>query len=115
MPSIRQLPAPPFVRLLFVLSGLLFHPGTPVIAAGPPVRPNVLVIIADDLGWNDISLHGGATPTPHIDSLASAGMSFRNLIVNPVCSPTRAAPGRAGACAGVKKQAQRCGLNEIGL
>ena len=79
------------IRTAFVLFGVLCHSGTPVIAKESPVRPNVLVIIADDLGWNDISLHGGATPTPHIDSLASSGVSFRNLIVNPVCSPTRAA------------------------
>ena len=52
-------------------------------------RPNLLVILADDMGWNDISLHGSKTPTPHIDRLAGAGVAFRNLVVNPVCSPTR--------------------------
>lgn len=85
-------PAPAVaIRAVFVLFGVLCHSGTPVIAKESPARPNVLVIIADDLGRNDISLHCGATPTPHIDSLASSGVSFRNLIVNPVCSPTRAA------------------------
>lgn len=54
----------------------------------PPL--NVVVILADDLGWNDISLHGGATPTPNIDRLAAHGVEFRNLLVNSVCSPTRA-------------------------
>jgi arylsulfatase A-like enzyme len=64
----------------------------PLLAAGAPEeRPNVLVILADDLGWSDISLHGSQTPSPHIDRLAASGVAFRNLIVSSVCSPTRAA------------------------
>ena len=59
--------------------------------AAPPSHPNVVVILADDLGWNDISLHGSGTPTPNIDRLAATGVEFRNLIVNSVCSPSRAA------------------------
>lgn len=53
-------------------------------------RPNLLVILADDMGWNDISLHGSKTPTPHIDRLAGSGVALKNLVVNSVCSPTRA-------------------------
>ena len=62
-------------------------------ASGPATsgRPNIVVILADDLGWNDISLHGSATPTPNIDRLATSGVEFKNLVVNSVCSPTRAA------------------------
>ena len=56
----------------------------------PPTRANLLVILADDMGWNDLSLHGSKTPTPHIDRLASSGVAFKNLVVNSVCSPTRA-------------------------
>ena len=56
----------------------------------PATRPNLLVILADDMGWNDISLHGSKTPTPHIDRLAGSGVAFKNLVVNSVCSPTRA-------------------------
>lgn len=52
--------------------------------------PNLVVILADDMGWNDISLHGSKTPTPHIDRLARSGVAFNNLVVNSVCSPTRA-------------------------
>jgi arylsulfatase A-like enzyme len=55
-----------------------------------PTRPNLLVILADDMGWNDISLHGSRTPTPNIDRLAASGVELRNLVVNSVCSPTRA-------------------------
>ncbi len=52
--------------------------------------PNVVVILADDMGWNDISLHGSKTPTPHMDRLAASGVELKNLVVNSVCSPTRA-------------------------
>lgn len=58
--------------------------------AQPPGHPNLLVILADDMGWNDVSLHGSKTPTPHIDRLAGSGLEFKNLVVNSVCSPTRA-------------------------
>lgn len=63
------------------------------ILVAPPCKaqsPNLVVILADDMGWNDISLHGSKTPTPHIDRLAKSGVAFQNLVVNSVCSPTRA-------------------------
>lgn len=53
-------------------------------------EPNLIVILADDLGWNDLSIHGGKAPTPNIDRLAASGMQFKNLVVNSLCSPTRA-------------------------
>ena len=60
-------------------------------ATKPAPRPNVLVLLADDQGWGDLSLHGNADlSTPHIDSLARAGASFDRFYVQPVCSPTRA-------------------------
>lgn len=53
--------------------------------------PNVLVIITDDQGWGDLSIHGNTNlRTPHIDSLAKDGASFDRFFVQPVCSPTRA-------------------------
>lgn len=76
--------------LLLVCAGLCWAQEAEVpIASGK--RPNVVVILADDLGWNDISLHGGQTPTPNIDKLAAQGVQLDNLVVNSVCSPTRAA------------------------
>ena len=56
-------------------------------------RPNVVLILADDLGWSQIGANGGeAYRTPHIDRLASDGMRFTNAYSSAaVCSPTRAA------------------------
>lgn len=62
----------------------------PVSAVAAP--PNILVIVADDLGYGDLGLHGGRdVPTPHLDRLAAAGMRFTNGYVSaPYCSPSRA-------------------------
>ena len=60
--------------------------------ATPPAKPNILVIIADDLGIGDIGFSGGKDfPTPHIDRLAREGASFTaGYLTAPVCSPSRA-------------------------
>ncbi len=53
--------------------------------------PNVVVFLADDQGWGDLSLHGNTNlQTPHIDSIGKEGASFERFYVSPVCSPTRA-------------------------
>src|SRR5687767_1045827 len=54
-------------------------------------RPNVVFILADDLGWNDVGYHGSAIRTPNIDRLAAAGTRLEHFYVQPVCTPTRAA------------------------
>lgn len=55
-------------------------------------KPNVIILLADDLGKYDISLYGGkAAPTPTIDSLAASGVTFTDGYVSaPICSPSRA-------------------------
>ncbi|MFM7606022.1 MAG: sulfatase-like hydrolase/transferase, partial [Prosthecobacter sp.] len=50
--------------------------------------PNVVFIIADDLGWADVAFHGGSAPTPHLDKLAREGIELTQHYVAPVCSPT---------------------------
>jgi len=52
-------------------------------------RPNFLVIVADDLGFSDIGAFGGEIHTPHLDSLAYAGLRFTDFHTAPACSPTR--------------------------
>jgi len=53
-------------------------------------RPNFLVIIADDLGFADVSFNGGAMPTPNIDRIAKMGMPLDHFYVSALCSPSRA-------------------------
>src|ERR1700683_3707260 len=54
-------------------------------------RPNIVIILADDQGWGDLSVNGNTNlSTPHIDSLARDGAIFDRFYVCAVCSPTRA-------------------------
>lgn len=60
--------------------------------AGDTRRTNVVLILADDLGWSDLGCYGGdLVETPNIDRLAAGGLRFRQAYAMPVCSPTRAA------------------------
>jgi hypothetical protein len=53
--------------------------------------PNVALILTDDQGWGDLSLHGNENlRTPHFDALAREGARLKHFYVQPVCSPTRA-------------------------
>ena len=66
--------------------------------------PNVVLILADDLGWNDLTfggggVAGGTVPTPHMDSIAAEGVNFtQGYAANATCAPSRAAlmTGRYG-------------------
>ncbi len=76
------------------------------LTGGPPApaaddRPNLVVVLADDLGPGDLSCYGGKTPTPHIDRMAREGVRCtRFYVAAPICSPSRCAlvtgqfPGR---------------------
>ena len=57
--------------------------------SGTP-KPNVVYIMADDVGWGDLSFHGGGVPTPNIDRLCKQGVELTNFMGWCVCSPTRA-------------------------
>jgi arylsulfatase A-like enzyme len=61
----------------------------PVLASAEE-QPNVVFIMADDLGWADVEFHGGNTPTPNLNRLLAEGVEFTQHYVAPVCSPTRA-------------------------
>ena len=52
-------------------------------------RPNILVIVADDLGYSDLGCFGGEIKTPNLDALAQRGVRATNFYVAPTCSPTR--------------------------
>ena len=70
-------------------------------------RPNVIIMVADDLGWSDVGFHGGEIDTPSLDRLAAEGVELSRFYTTPICSPTRAAlmtgrdPMRLGVAYGV--------------
>jgi arylsulfatase A-like enzyme len=83
-------------RALSIFAGtslLLGLASTSGLALYPARKPNIIVILVDDLGYGDLSSYGASDMhTPHVDKLMSAGMRFDRFYANcPVCSPTRAA------------------------
>lgn len=69
-------------------------------------KPNIIIILADDLGYGDLSINGGLVPVPALEKLASEGMRFTDFHTNgAVCSPTRAAllTGRYQQRMGIEK------------
>ncbi|QDT28076.1 Arylsulfatase [Gimesia panareensis] len=69
---------------------LTFHSSQLLRGDKPAKRPNIILVMADDLGWSDIGCYGGEIDTPHIDSLARDGMRFTQFYNNAICGPTRA-------------------------
>jgi arylsulfatase len=63
--------------------------GTPAVGSEAR-RPNVVVVLVDDMGWSDIGSYGGEIPTPNLDALARRGVRFTQFYATPRCSPTRA-------------------------
>lgn len=86
---------------------ILFFLVSAAVSRADEQRPNVIVIVADDLGWNDVGFHGGDIETPSLDRLAAEGMELNRFYTTPICSPTRAAlmtgrdPMRLGVAYGV--------------
>ncbi|MEP5569538.1 MAG: sulfatase-like hydrolase/transferase [Halioglobus sp.] len=92
------------MRLITVLFYSLILCSTSIQAAQ---RPNIIVMVADDLGWADVGFHGGDIDTPSLDRLAAEGVELSRFYTTPICSPTRAAlmtgrdPMRLGVSYGV--------------
>jgi len=88
---------------------------TPAVAQDAP-KPNILYIVADDLGWKDVGFHGSDIETPTLDALAAGGARLEQFYAEPMCTPTRAAimtgryPLRYGLQTGVIPQGHTYGL-----
>lgn len=53
-------------------------------------KPNIVIILTDDMGWKDVGFHGAEFPTPNIDRIAKEGVELDRFYVTPICTPTRA-------------------------
>src|SRR5271170_1464177 len=59
--------------------------------AAEATKPNIVYIVADDLGWKDVGFQGSDIKTPNIDELARTGARLEQFYAQPFCTPTRAA------------------------
>ncbi|MFN9914555.1 MAG: sulfatase-like hydrolase/transferase, partial [Pirellulaceae bacterium] len=95
--------------------------GIPGLPTARGDRPNILLIVADDLGWTDVGWHGGPFRTPHLDLLVREGIELDRHYVQPVCTPTRTAlmsgryPGRFGPHALVPQNLRAMPLGTVTL
>lgn len=71
-----------------LLGALWQNPGAGL--AADVGKPNIVILLADDMGWADVSYHARRADTPHIDALCAAGVELDRFYVAPMCSPTRA-------------------------
>lgn len=100
---------------VFAAAVLAIVSATSVVAQDSK-QPNIVFIVADDLGWGDVGWHGSEIKTPHLDALASRGAKLEAHYVQPVCTPTRAAlmtgryPIRHGLQTGVVRPWAQYGL-----
>ncbi len=81
-----------WLHLPFAVLGLLTFSAVALPPVAAAERPNIVIILADDLGWSDLGCYGADLhETPHLDRLAREGVRFTQAYApSPVCSPTRA-------------------------
>ena len=72
--------------LLVCFNGVLMAEG---FATDSRARPNIVLIVADDVGYSDLGCYGGEIDTPNLDQLAMKGVRFSEFHVNPMCVVTR--------------------------
>ena len=85
-----------------LLLGIVLLSSSNLFAQKEKERPNIILIMADDMGYSDIGSYGGEISTPNLDRLAAEGIRFKEFYNNSICAPTRASlitgqyPHRAG-------------------
>ncbi|XP_071529459.1 arylsulfatase B-like [Panulirus ornatus] len=92
---------------------------SPTTTAPPPTTrpPHIIIMVADDLGWNDVSWHNSQVVTPHLEALARSGVLLEQSYVQPICTPTRSAllagryPFTIGRQHGVLRPCEPTGLD----
>lgn len=79
-------------NILIALTALLLAPLAALLAAEVPAKqPNIIVILADDMGFSDLGCYGGEVHTPNLDKLAAEGLRFSQFYNCALCGPSRAA------------------------
>ena len=89
-----KLPCPRRYGLLSLLVSLVIAAMSgrlPAAGQSAPARPNIVVILVDDMGFTDIGCYGSEIPTPNLDKLAADGLRFTQFYNTGRCCPTRAA------------------------
>ena len=86
--SIKKHLKPALIPLLILISFFFFSACS--VPEEPPSLPNVILILADDLGYSDLGCYGGEIPTPNLDQLAEGGLQFTQMYSCGRCWPSRA-------------------------
>ena len=96
-----------WIYVLLVASAIMLAMQSSAVLAAPDGKPNVVVMMVDNLGWGELGVYGGGelrgAATPRLDGLAAEGLLLQNFNVEPQCTPTRSAfmtgrrPIRSGA------------------
>src|SRR5271166_2922026 len=85
------MPSQPVSRRGFIKSAAVGSLVTGAVAQSRSQPPNVILIVADDLGYGDLNCYGSSIPTPNVNALARQGVQFTQYYAaSPVCSPSRA-------------------------
>src|SRR6187455_2118362 len=82
-------PRPSAIRWREMLSRRAFLSASGAALAAPGRRPNLIVILADDMGFSDVGAFGGEIETPNLDRLASNGLRFSQMYSAARCMPSR--------------------------
>jgi arylsulfatase len=101
------------LSIISTISGLYTGIGE---AAQENKRPNILLIVADDLGYSDLGSYGGEINTPVLDNLSKKGVRFTNFYVSPTCSVTRSMllTGTDNHVAGLGNMGELLAPNQVG-
>jgi arylsulfatase len=104
------------VACLILTAVVGFREATSQAADPPKQAPNILLIVADDMGYSDLGCFGGEIKTPNIDALAARGMLGTNFYVAPSCSPSRSMllTGTDSHIAGIGNMAEWTGPTQRG-